>query len=325
MPISPNQGPTSGGTTVTITGVNLAGATAVHFGSRTATITANTPTLITAFDPAGCGVVDVNVTTAGGTSNSLSFFYISPPIAVSLGPGSGPTAGTNTVTINGYGLSTATTVSFGSNTATPTVISDSRLSVVVPGGSSSGSVDVTVTTTGGTTAPLSYAYVDAPTLVSLTPTSGSTSGGTSVTVNGTGLSSTTAVTFGGTTASFAVLNSTTLVAVTPSGTGRFRRCGRDHRGRQRHPQRRLHLRVRSRHLTASRTHGRARPGLLRSAPVHRPVPSGSGAGSRTPARTASVPPARGPARPTTPLESPWPLPSSPRSYPTRVRRRAPIP
>ncbi|MBW5248070.1 IPT/TIG domain-containing protein [Streptomyces sp. P01-B04] len=218
MPISPNQGSTSGGTTVTITGVNLSGATAVHFGSRTATITANTPTSITVIDPAGCGVVDVNVVTAGGTSNSLSFFYISPPIAMSIGPGSGPTAGGNTVTINGYGLSTANTVSFGSNSATPTVVSDSQLSVVVPAGSSSGSVDVAVTTTGGTTSPLSYAYVDAPTLVSLAPASGPASGGTAVTVNGTGLASTTAVTFDGTTASFAVLNNTTLVAVTPSGT-----------------------------------------------------------------------------------------------------------
>ncbi|MFD9540687.1 IPT/TIG domain-containing protein [Streptomyces sp. NPDC060022] len=218
MPISPNQGSTSGGTTITITGVNLAGATAVRFGSRTATIISNTPTSITVINPAGCGVVDVNVTTAGGTSNSLSFFYISPPIAVSLSPDAGPTAGANTVTINGYGFSTATSVSFGSNSATPTVVSDGQLSVVVPAGSSSGSVDVTVTTTGGTTAPLTYAYVDAPTLASLTPASGSTSGGTSVTVNGTGLASTTGVTFGGITASFGVLNSSMLVAVTPPGT-----------------------------------------------------------------------------------------------------------
>lgn len=218
MPISPNQGSTSGGTTVTITGVNLAAATAVHFGSRTATITANTPTAVTVLDPAGCGVVDVNVTTAGGTSNSLSFFYVGPPIAVSLDPDSGPTAGGNTVTVNGYGLSTATSVSFGSSSATPTIDSDSRLSVVAPAGSSSGSVDVTVATTGGTTAPLGYAYVDAPTLTSLTPASGPASGGTSVTVGGTNLASTTAVTFGGAGASFAVLNSSTLVAVTPPGS-----------------------------------------------------------------------------------------------------------
>ncbi|WP_329039917.1 IPT/TIG domain-containing protein [Streptomyces sp. NBC_00178] len=218
MPISPNQGSTGGGTTITITGVNLSGATAVHFGSRTATITANTPTSITVITPAGCGVVDVSVTTAGGTSNSLAFFYISPPIAVSISPDSGPTAGGNTVTVDGYGLSTAATVSFGSNSATPTVVSDSRLSVVVPAGSSSGSVAVTVTTTGGTTAPLTYAYADAPTQSSLTPASGPASGGTSVTVTGTGLASTTAVTFDGATASFAVLNSATLVAVAPPGT-----------------------------------------------------------------------------------------------------------
>lgn len=217
MPISPNQGPTSGGTTVTITGVNLAGATAVHFGARTAVITANTPTSVTVTDPAGSGVVDVNVTTAGGTSNSLAFFYVSPPIAVSLDPAAGPSAGGNTVTLRGFGLSTAVSVSFGANTATPTVISDGELSVVVPAGFA-GSADVTVSTAGGSTAPLSYAYVDAPTATSVAPTSGPTAGGTAVTVSGTALTTATGVTFGGVAASFAVLNSTTLVAVSPPGS-----------------------------------------------------------------------------------------------------------
>lgn len=57
MPISPNQGSTGGGTTVTITGVNLANATAVKFGSKLATITANTPTSVTVGSPSGaaCG------------------------------------------------------------------------------------------------------------------------------------------------------------------------------------------------------------------------------------------------------------------------------
>lgn len=53
MPISPNQGSTGGGTTVTITGSNLAAATAVRFGSKLATITANTATSITATSPPG--------------------------------------------------------------------------------------------------------------------------------------------------------------------------------------------------------------------------------------------------------------------------------
>lgn len=51
MPISPNQGTTGGGTTVTITGTNLAGATAVKFGSKPAAITANTPTSVTVTSP----------------------------------------------------------------------------------------------------------------------------------------------------------------------------------------------------------------------------------------------------------------------------------
>lgn len=51
MPISPNQGTTGGGTTVTITGTNLAGASAVNFGSKLATITANTPTSVTVTSP----------------------------------------------------------------------------------------------------------------------------------------------------------------------------------------------------------------------------------------------------------------------------------
>jgi len=125
MPISPNQGSTSGGTTVTITGVNLAGSTAVHFDNKLATITANTPTMVTVINPAGNGVVPVTITTNGGNSNPLNFYYIEFPIITALASASGDTAGGNTVMINGYNLSTASNVNFGSNSATPTVISDS--------------------------------------------------------------------------------------------------------------------------------------------------------------------------------------------------------
>ena len=68
--ISPNNGPTTGGTTVTITGTNLTGATAVTFGgAAAASFTVNSATSITAVSPAeAAGTVDVTVTTAGGTS-----------------------------------------------------------------------------------------------------------------------------------------------------------------------------------------------------------------------------------------------------------------
>ncbi|MFC8257777.1 IPT/TIG domain-containing protein [Streptomyces sp. NPDC057291] len=68
-------------------------------------------------------------------------------------------------------------VDFGGNKVTPTVTSDSLLSVTVPAGTS-GSVGVSVTTAGGANNGFSYTYVDVPAITSLTPTSGSTSGGT---------------------------------------------------------------------------------------------------------------------------------------------------
>ena len=52
--IAPTSGPTAGGTTVVITGTNLASATAVKFGSAPATgLTANTANSVTATSPAG--------------------------------------------------------------------------------------------------------------------------------------------------------------------------------------------------------------------------------------------------------------------------------
>ncbi|MFE7746818.1 IPT/TIG domain-containing protein [Nocardia sp. NPDC057455] len=218
MPISPNQGSTGGGTTVTITGTNLAGATAVRFGSKLATITANTPTSVTVTSPSGSGTVPVTVTTAGGTSNPLSFFYVGAPFKSALSAVSGVTAGGNSVTITGTGLSTATAVNFGANAATPTVVNDSTLTVTVPAGAAAGAVSVSVTTAGGTNNGLSYTYVDAPTIGSPSPASGPTSGGTAVTIPGTELTTTQSVTFDGVAAPFSVISDTSLAAVTPPGT-----------------------------------------------------------------------------------------------------------
>ena len=67
--IIPASGPTTGGTSVTITGTNLANATAVDFGSTAATITSDSATQIVATSPVEpAGTVDVTVVAAGGTS-----------------------------------------------------------------------------------------------------------------------------------------------------------------------------------------------------------------------------------------------------------------
>ncbi|MET7320233.1 IPT/TIG domain-containing protein [Streptomyces sp. NPDC005549] len=218
MPISPNQGSTGGGTLVTITGTNLSGTTAVTFGTRPASsITNVSPTQVTAVSPSGTGTVGVTVTTAGGISNPVPFFYVGAPFKSSVGPASGPLAGGNTVTLNGVGLATATSVSFGANTATPTVVSDTQLTVAAPAGAAAGPVGVSVTTAGGTNNGLSYTYVDVPTVTTVAPASGPTSGGTGVTIAGTNLDTTESVTFDGTPAPFSVVNATTVSAVTPPG------------------------------------------------------------------------------------------------------------
>ncbi|HEX6032119.1 MAG TPA: Calx-beta domain-containing protein [Tepidiformaceae bacterium] len=68
--VSPNVGPTAGGTSVVITGTNLTGATAVTFGaSNAASFVVNNSTQITAVSPAhAVGTVDIRVTTPGGQS-----------------------------------------------------------------------------------------------------------------------------------------------------------------------------------------------------------------------------------------------------------------
>lgn len=218
MPITPNQGSSGGGTPVTITGTGLTGTTAVRFGTRYATSVTNvSPTQVTAISPAGSGAVDVTVTTPGGTSNPIPFYYVGAPFKQTLSPTSGSTAGGETITINGTGLASATSVAFGANSVTPTVVSDGQITAVAPAGTA-GSVSVTVTTAGGTNNGLSYTYIAAPTLTTVAPNEGSTSGGTQVTLTGTGLTTTSQVTFDGNPAPFTVLSATSVSAVTPPGT-----------------------------------------------------------------------------------------------------------
>ncbi len=67
--LNPSSGSVTGGKTVTITGKNLAGATAVRFGSVEArSFNVESEEAITAVSPPGTGTVDVTVTTPGGTS-----------------------------------------------------------------------------------------------------------------------------------------------------------------------------------------------------------------------------------------------------------------
>jgi len=224
--ISPTAGPTGGGTTVTLTGTTFTGATAVNFGATPATgFSVNSATSITATAPAGTGTVDVRVTTAGGTSATSSadqFTYVAAPTVTSISPTSGPTAGGTSVTLTGTHFTGATDVKFGATNATGfTVNSATSITATSPAGSA-GTVDITVTTTGGTSATSSadqFTYVAAPTVTSISPTSGPTAGGTSVTLTGTHFTGATDVKFGATNATgFTVNSATSITATSPAGS-----------------------------------------------------------------------------------------------------------
>ncbi|MFC7933821.1 IPT/TIG domain-containing protein [Streptomyces cinereoruber] len=224
--VSPTSGPALGGTQVTITGTNLGGATAVHFGSApAASFTVTGTTSITATAPAGTGTVDITVTTPNGTSTSHPadrFTYIQAPVVSEVSPASGPATGGSQVTITGTGFTGASAVHFGATPATSfTVTSATSITATAPAGTE-GTVDVTVTTDNGTSATgtaARYTYVAAPTLTALSPNNGASPGGNQVTITGTGFTGATAVIFGGTAAtSFTVTSSTSITAVVPAGT-----------------------------------------------------------------------------------------------------------
>ncbi|MGK8524416.1 IPT/TIG domain-containing protein [Nocardia asteroides] len=218
--LAPTSGPETGGNTVVLTGTDLTGTTTVTFGATpAASFVVDSDTQITAVAPTGTGTVDVTVTTIGGTSNALGYGYVPAPVLAAIVPGFGPETGGNTVALTGTDLTGVTAVRFGANTAIAfTVVSETEITAEVPAGT--GPVDVTVTSAGGTSTPLTYTYVPAPALTSIQPNSGPETGGNTITLTGTGFTDTTAVTFDGTpAASFVVDSDTQITAVAPTGTG----------------------------------------------------------------------------------------------------------
>ncbi len=88
--VSPSSGPVTGGTTVTVVGTGLLGATSVEFGLSAATsYSVDSATEITATSPAEpAGPVYVAVTTAAGTSVATAadqFTYLAPGVPATSG------------------------------------------------------------------------------------------------------------------------------------------------------------------------------------------------------------------------------------------------
>ncbi len=218
-PVISSFAPTSetSGNTVTISGNNFTGATAVSFGGSPATsFTVVNDNTITAVVGVGASGV-VRVTTPVSFEELAGFTFIAPltaPTVISFTPTSAASGAT--VTITGTNFTTASAVNFGGDAATSfSVVNSTTITAVVDLGAS-GSVAVTNPDGVGSLAGFTY-IPPAPTVASFTPADAG--GFATVTITGTNFIDVSAVTFGGTAAgSFTVVNPTTITAVVGAGT-----------------------------------------------------------------------------------------------------------
>jgi len=143
------------------------------------------------------------------------------PTITGLSPSSATAGGAAfNLTVNGTNFTSAASVLWNGASLNTTFVNAGQLTAAVPASSiaSAGSVNVTVVTASGVS-PVSAFTVNAgtPTVTSLTVTSGSTSGGTSVGIAGANfIPGATTVAFGGTAATSVTVNSaTSITAVSP--------------------------------------------------------------------------------------------------------------
>jgi M6 family metalloprotease-like protein len=162
--------------------------------------------------------IAVSVDAATGSGFQVTITTVSPTITT-LTPAAG-VAGT-VVTITGSGfVKNATSVTFdGISASGVTVVTGATLTATAPA-HAPGAVTVSVTTPNGT-ASLAGGFTyggQPPTLASISPARGATTGGTQVTLTGSSfVSSGTSVTFGGAPAtSVSVTNSALLTAISPA-------------------------------------------------------------------------------------------------------------
>jgi hypothetical protein len=218
--VSPNEGPTSGLTSVTVTGVNLSGVIAVDFGSAPAeSFFSSNSTTLTAVSPAVAvaGTVDITVTTLAGTTAVVpadAFTYedgttSAGPVVTSVSPATGPVDGGTTVVITGSNFSSlsASAVAFGATTASSFTVNSAgtKITATSPASAAPVTVDVVVTNPLGSSTitpadTFTYQPDDqfAPTLTSVSPSSGPVAGGGTATLVGANLGLVSQVNFGST-------------------------------------------------------------------------------------------------------------------------------
>ncbi|WP_421405413.1 putative Ig domain-containing protein [Agrobacterium fabrum] len=224
--LSPSSGTTAGGTQVTIIGTNFSttpGDNVVRFGTDTATVTAATATELTVTVPAhNAGQVNVSITVSGQTATlNNGYTYIEPAVAgvASLTVSANSSNNSVPLSITG-GVATSVAVDTQATHGTANVSGTSITYTPNSGYSGTDSFTYTATNAAGTSSSATVTITVNPVVAALTsvsPASGTTDGGETVTLTGSGFTGATSVTIGGRSAtSFTVVSDTTIEMVTPA-------------------------------------------------------------------------------------------------------------
>lgn len=187
--VSPGAIALTGNNDIRITGSNFSTSNAVTLDGAAVSFTIVSGTEITISAPAKtAGSYELAITNIVGTytlSNAVT--YVSGPRITVTSPIVGTTNGGTIISITGTDLARASEVMIGDSTVSFTVESDTLVRFVTPA-SSSGAVSISVTTPGGsTTSPVAFEYTTSalvPVIATITPVTGPTAGGTTITVTG---------------------------------------------------------------------------------------------------------------------------------------------
>jgi hypothetical protein len=209
MDFTPGAG--SLGSQVVIHGKRFENATAVSFNGAAASTwsTDSTAHTLTVTVPSGATTGPIQVVAPAGTFTSETDFSVVPGIT-SFSPASGLPG--DLVDIYGGPFTGASAVKFnGTAASTYTVDDATHIEATVPNGATSGPISVTVGAAVGTSAT---SFTVLPYVAGASP--GSAVTGTTVTINGSGLTGSTAVQFNGVSTKFKVLSDTQISAVVPA-------------------------------------------------------------------------------------------------------------
>lgn len=226
--VGPMEGSEAGGEVVIYGGPfsGGGGATVVSFGGVPAAgFTIDSDFRITAFAPPQTfRTVDVTVTNDNGTSavgfgDGYTYLQAAPAISA-LTPNSGVSSGGTTVVITGTDMSTAKSVYFGGTAASSFTVDSPTQITAVTRAQTNGTVNVSVTNAIGvsTSVPNSQFtfFSPVPVVTAVSPTTGPTGGGSTVTITGIRFTGTFRVAFGGVAVPYTQNSDSTITAVTPA-------------------------------------------------------------------------------------------------------------